>query len=124
MAGLLAVPVILLTCFGGALMKPLGFVCGSVGSAVLFFVVSGLLAFPVEPFVRAIPKVLFSHFGKISAREAKLLFVVLDTGLSMVIFSVVDHFMESVSASPAALFVLSLVMALLCRNDAAGNGDG
>ena len=47
----------------------------------------------IELFVKAIPKVLFSHFAKINAFEAKVLFVV------------------------------SLVMALLCMNDVIENKE-
>ena len=55
--------------------------------------------------------------------EAKILFVVLDTLLSMTMFSAVDYFMKSVSATPVALFAVSLVMALLCMNDVIENKD-
>ena len=94
-----------------------------VGSIILFFVISGIFAFPIELFVKAIPKVLFSHFKKINEFEAKILFVVLDTVLSMVMFSMVDYFMKSVSAPPISLFVVSLVMSLLCMNDVIQNKD-
>ena len=107
----------LLALFGGALMKMFGFTYKSVGSIVLFFAISGILAFPIELFVKAVPKVLFSHFKKINEFEAKVMFVVLDTLLSMAMFSMVDYFMKSVSATPISLFVVSLVMSLLCMND-------
>ena len=54
---------------------------------------------------------------KINELEAKIMFVVLDTILSMVMFSTVDYFMKSVSATPISLFIVSLVMSLLCMND-------
>ena len=107
----------LLALFGGALMKMFVFTYKSVGSIILFFAISGILAFPIELFVKAVPKVLFSHFKKINEFEAKVMFVVLDTLLSMAMFSMVDSFMKSVSATPIALFVVSLVMSLLCMND-------
>ena len=107
----------LLALFGGALMKMFGFTYKSVGSIVLFFAISGILAFPIELFVKAVPKVLFSHFKKINEFEAKVMFVVLDTLLSMAMFSMVDYFMKSVSATSISLFVVSLVMSLLCMND-------
>ena len=107
----------LLALFGGALMKMFGFTYKSVGSIILFFAISGILTFPIELFVKAVPKVLFSHFKKINEFEAKVMFVVLDTLLSLAMFSMVDSFMKSVSATPIALFVVSLVMSLLCMND-------
>ena len=115
--GIIVAIISLVAIFGGALMKVFGFTYQSVGSIVLFFAISGVLAFPIELFVKAIPKVLFSRFKKINAVEAKVMFVILDTLLSMVMFSLVDHFMKSVSATPISLFVVSLVMSLLCMND-------
>lgn len=64
---------------------------------------------------------LFLHFKKINELEAKILFVVLDTSLSMIMFSAVDYFMKSVSATPISLFVVSLVMSLLYMNDVVEN---
>ena len=121
--GIIVAIVSVIAIFGGALMKLFGFTYQSVGSIILFFVVSGILVFPIELFVKAIPKVLFSHFKKINAIEAKLLFVVLDTILSMVMFSMVDYFMESVSATHISLFIVSFVMSLLCMNDVIENED-
>lgn len=115
--GIIIAVVSVVAIFGGALMKLFGFTYKSVGSIVLFFVISGILAFPIELFVKAIPKVLFSHFKKITAIEAKVLFVVLDTLLSMLMMSIVDYFIKSVSATSLSLFMVSLVMALLCMND-------
>ena len=115
--GIIVAIISIIAIFGGALMKVFGFTYQSVGSIVLFFAISGVLDFPIEQFVKAIPKVLFSRFKKINAVEAKVMFVILDTLLSMVMFSLVDHFMKSVSATPISLFVVSLVMSLLCMNE-------
>ena len=121
--GIIVGIVSVIAIFGGALMKLFGFTYQSVGSIILFFAVSGILVFPIELFVKAIPKVLFSHFKKINGLEAKIMFVVLDTLLSMVMFSIVDYFMKSVSATPISLFIVSLVMSLLCMNDVIENKD-
>ena len=121
--GIIVAIVSIIAIFGGALMKLFGFTYQSVGSIILFFVVSGILGFPIELFVKAIPKVLFSHFKKINELEAKIMFVVLDTLLSMVMFSTVDYFMKSVSATTISLFIVSLVMSLLCMNDVIENKD-
>ena len=117
LVGILVFIVSLVALFGGSLMKMFGFTYQSIGSIILFFTISGILAFPIELFVKVIPKVLFSHFKKVNVIEAKILFVVLDTILSMTMFSVVDYFMKSVSTIPMALFVVSLIMSLLCMND-------
>ncbi len=121
--GIIVVIISLVAIFGGALMKVFGFTYQSVGSIIMFFAISGVLAFPIELFVKAIPKVLFNRFKKINAFEAKVMFVVLDTLFSMVMFSLVDYFMKSVSATPVSLFVVSLVMSLLCMNDVIDNKD-
>ena len=62
------------------------------------FGISGILAFPLELFVKAIPKVLFSHFKKINEFDAKVIFIVLDT-------------------------ISSMIMSLLCMNDVVENKD-
>ena len=121
--GIIVALVSVIAIFGGALMKLFGFTYQSVGCIILFFVISGIFSFPIELFVKAIPKVLFSHFKKINELEAKIMFVVLDTLLSMVMFSTVDYFMKSVSATPISLFIVSLVMSLLCMNDVIENKD-
>ena len=121
--GIIIAIISLIALFGGALMKMFGFTYQSVGSIILFFVISGILAFPIELFVKSIPKVLFSHFKKINAFEARTMFVVLDTFLSVVMFSLVDYFMKSVSATPVSIFVVSLAMSLLCMNDVIDNND-
>ena len=115
--GIIVAIISIIAIFGGALMKVFGFTYQSVGSIVLFFAISGVLAFPIELFVKAIPKVLFSRFKKINAVEAKVMFVILDTLLSMVMFSLVDHFMKSVSATNLAVIVVSFLFALYSVNE-------
>ena len=115
--GIIVVIISLIALFGGALMKVFGFTYQSIGSILMFFVISGILVFPMELSVKAIPKVLFSYFKKLNEFEAKILFVVLDTVLSMAMFSLVDYFMKSVSATLVSLFAVSLFMSLLCMND-------
>lgn len=121
--GIIITIVSVIAVFGGALMKLFGFTYRSVGSIILFFVISSILAFPMELFIKAIPKVLFLHFKKINELEAKIMFVVLDTLLSMIIFSMVDYFMKSVSATPISLFMASFIMSLLCMNDVIENKE-
>ena len=121
--GIIVAIISVLSLLGGALMKIFGFTYESVGSIILFFVISGILAFPIELIVKAIPKVLFSHFKKINVIEAKIMFVVLDTILSMAMLSLVDYCMKSVYATPVSLFIVSLVMSLLCMNDVIENKD-
>ena len=121
--GIIVAIVSVIAIFGGALMKLFGFTYQSVGSIILFFVVSSILVFPIELFVKAIPKALFLHFKKTNELEAKIMFVILDTLLSMVMFSTVDYFMKSVSATPISLFMASFIMSLLCMNDVIENKE-
>ncbi len=121
--GIIVAIVSVLAIFGGALMKIFGFTYQSVGSIILFFALTGILAFPIELFVKAIPKVLYSHFKKINVFEAKFMFIVLDTSLSMIMLSLVDYYMKSVSATSGSLLVVSLVMALLSMNDVTESKD-
>lgn len=122
--GIIVAIVSVIAISGGALMKLFGFTYRSVGSIILFFVIAGILSFPIELFVKAIPKALFSHFKKINKLEAKIMFVVSDTLLSMAVFSSVDYFMKSVSATSVSLFVVSLAMSLTCMNDVIEKADG
>lgn len=122
-AGIITAIISLFSFLGGILMKIFGFTYHSVGSIILFFVVSGLLSFPIEIFVKAIPRVLFLRFKKINEFEAKLIFIISDTLLSTAVFSSVDYFMVSVSASPLSIFVISLIMALMGMNDVTENKD-
>ena len=55
--GIIVAIVSVIAIFGGALMKLFGFTYQSVGSIILFFVVSGILVFPIEMFVKAFPGV-------------------------------------------------------------------
>ena len=73
LVGILVFIVSWVALFGGSLMKMFGFTYQSIGSIILFFTISGILAFPIELFVKAIPKVLFSHFKKVNVIEQRTL---------------------------------------------------
>lgn len=46
--GIIVAIVSVVAIFGGALMKLFGFTYQSMGSIILFFVISGILAFPIH----------------------------------------------------------------------------
>ena len=46
--GIIVALVSVIAIFGGALMKLFGFTYQSVGSIILFFVISGMFAFPIR----------------------------------------------------------------------------
>ncbi|MEG0326631.1 MAG: YrvL family regulatory protein, partial [Cellulosilyticaceae bacterium] len=64
----------------------------------------------------ALPKALLS-LDKITMELAKVLFVILDTISTMITMYVVDHFMNSVSSSGIAIFVIAFMMAVTSMKD-------
>ena len=54
---------------------------------------------------------------KITVRGAKVLFVILDTAVTAVSMAIVDYFMDSVTATDASILAISLILALLSRED-------
>ena len=102
----------LMALFAGGLMKIFGFRYQSVGSILMFFLISSSLAYFTKWFLKVISKVLFSHFKKIKVFESWIMLVALNTFFIMIMMSLTDFFMKSVSATPIALFVISLVIAI------------
>ena len=115
-AGIIVAIVAIIAYFGGAIMKVFGFEYESPGSIVLFFLIAGIAGFPAEIIARAFPKALLS-LEKITARGAKILFLVLDTVVTAVTMAIVDYFMDSVSASDISILVISLILAILSREN-------
>ena len=102
--------------FGGAVMKVFGFEYESPGSIVLFFLFTAIAGFPAETIAKAFPRALLS-LEKITVRGAKVLFVILDTAVTAVSMAIVDYFMDSVTATDASILAISLILALLSRED-------
>ena len=109
--GIIAGIVALMSIFGGAIMNLFGFTYDSVGSVILFFIVSGIIAYPADLITSTLPAVL-AEMGKIQRRTAIVVRIVLDTLCNCIIMAVVDYFMDSVAASDPALFMVSLVFAV------------
>ena len=65
----------------------------------------------------ALPKVLLVEFQKINLWQARVLYIILDTLCSMIFFSLVDYFMDSIHASDMAIFMVSFIFALLGVKD-------
>ena len=76
----------------------------------------------MELFAKALPQALL-ELGRLNQLAARVLFVVLDTAFTAISFAVVDCFMNSVSASDLAIWVLSAILALSCVKDI-GKGYG
>ena len=103
--------IAVLSVFGGAVMHLFGFEYRSVGSAVLFFVLAALAGFPAEIAAKAVPKALLS-LGRLSVRQAKALFILLDMAVTMVSMAVIDALMDSVTTTFFSVFVIALVLAV------------
>lgn len=108
--------VAVIAIFGGSLMKIFGFQYESVGSIILFFIIATIISFPFSLIAEALPKVLLS-FGKLTKREAVLLYVVLDTLVTALGLYVVDYFMETISATILSIMVVSFVFSLMGIRD-------
>lgn len=114
--GIIVAIVAMIAYFGGAVMKVFGFEYESPGSIVLFFLFTAIAGFPAETIAKAFPRALLS-LEKITVRGAKVLFVILDTAVTAVSMAIVDYFMDSVTATDASILVISLILALLSRED-------
>ncbi len=114
--GIIVAIVAMIAYFGGAVMKVFGFEYESPGSIVLFFLFTAIAGFPAETIAKAFPRALLS-LEKITVRGAKVLFVILDTAVTAVSMAIVDYFMDSVTATDASILAISLILALLSRED-------
>ena len=114
--GIIVAIVAMIAYFGGAVMKVFGFEYESPGSIVLFFLLTAIAGFPAETIAKAFPRALLS-LEKITVRGAKVLFVILDTAVTAVSMAIVDYFMDSVTATDASILAISLILALLSRED-------
>lgn len=113
---ILIIIISLLSIFGGGIMGLFGFQYNSVGNVILFFFMVAIIGFPIELFALAFPKALLS-LNKINMRSAKILFVILDTISTMVMMSLVDYFMDSVSASDISILVIAFIIAVTSIRD-------
>ena len=115
--GLLFLAVIsAIAVFGGVVMTWFGFTYRSIGSILLFFLMATVLSLPISLFAKALPRVLLFRFGY-PRGAAVALFVALDTLATFVGLRIVDHFMESVTATDTAILVVSLLLALWSIRD-------
>ena len=101
---------------GGGLMKLFGFEYASKGSLFLFFLLTALAGFPLEVLAQALPKALL-QMELLSRTAARVLFVVLDTAVTVAAMFLVDGAMKSVYAPFPAILAVALVMALTSVKD-------
>ncbi len=106
----------IITFFGGAIMKVFGLTYDSFTSVVIFFILTSLFGFPLELFAKALPIVLL-NMNRLQLIGARTLFLFLDTLTTSTIMLIVDHYMDSVSASNSSIVVISFVMAATSLED-------
>lgn len=116
LTGIVLLVIIGLALLASVIMGFFGFTYDSPVSLVLFFAVCAVFGFPLELISKALPRALFS-MGKVSIKEAKLLFVVLDTISTIIIMLLVDQQMDSIYASDSSIVIIALLMALFTMND-------
>lgn len=75
--------------------------------------VVSILSFPIDLITETLPKVLLVEFQKINLRQARVLYIILNTLCSMICYSLVDYFMDSVHASDMAIFMVSFIISLI-----------
>lgn len=97
--------------FCGAVMKLFGFSYHSPGSAILFFIIAAVISCPLNLLVSALIGMLFS-LGRLPRPAAVLLYIVWDAAATALGLSIVDYYMESVSASPLSVIVISFLLSL------------
>ena len=93
-----------------------GFEYRTVWSIVLYFIIVSIVSFPFDFLVAAIPRVLLAY-RKITKQVAIALYLVLDIMLSYIGFSLIDYFMDSVSATDISILVLAIIFSLFGIKD-------
>lgn len=120
--GYLVMTVLLLLVLAGVilaivvLMRFFGFTYESLESLLLFFMAVMILGFPLELVSKALPKVLLSR-RKLNLKQARILFVIMDSLSTITVMRIVDEQMSGVYASDTSVLVVAVVMALLLMHD-------
>ncbi len=114
--GIILFIVFVLACFGGVIMHFFGFYYESVGKLMLFFIFSGLVGLPLELIAKGLPNILLAN-NIVSVGFAKRLFFISDVLSTLVSMIVVDHFMESVSATLRSVIVIAVIIAIISVKD-------
>ena len=94
------------------IMRFFGFEYKSIGSIILFFLLATIISYPIGSVAEALPKVLLNEFHKGTVGQARFLYLFIDTIGTAFGLTVVDMFMDSVSATELAIFVVSFLLAL------------
>ena len=97
---------------GGNFMALFGFSYESVGSLLLYFVAGELISLPLELVVVGMSQTLYRQ-GHGSRWQVNLLYIPLDTLVTIFAFWMADQFMSSVAASGLSLWMLGFCAAVI-----------
>lgn len=114
--------IFMVSIFGGSVMKIFGFQYESIGSIVLYFLITMIISFPIELIVTSLSKALLT-LDKITLNYARFLFVILDISTSFIMMKIVDYYMTSVSATHISIFVLCLIFSFISVQDIKANQE-
>lgn len=95
----------------GTALEWLGLRYDSVGQLLLYVLCSALVGLPLDLFSTGSVRALY-RLEKVNFRQGNLLYIPMDTLFTVSAFWLVDHWMDSVSATGISLWVLGLGMAL------------
>lgn len=97
-------------------MKVLGFEFQSIKSLILFFVGVVVLGIPLDLITKALPNVLLLR-NKVSIPFAKLLYIFLDLIATILVMTLIDYYMDSISIRFMAIVIIGFLLSLPCVND-------
>lgn len=97
-------------------MKMFGFEFQSIKSLILFFIGVVVFGIPLDLITIALPNVLLLR-NKVSIPSAKLLYIFLDTIATILVMSLLDSFMDSISIHILASIIIGFLLSLPCVND-------
>ena len=106
-----AAVVVGLSSLGGTIMRFFGFTFTSGWKAVQFFVLSGIFGYPLEILAKAFPRAMLD-LHVLGLTGARILFLVLDVATTMLVMSLVDYCMPSVSATSLSMLVIAVLMSV------------
>lgn len=104
---------------GETVMRWFGATYEALSSMVLYVLFCGVLGFPMQILVKALPRALLM-LHRISMRRAKALLLVLDTAVLFLVMLLVDFLMDTVLMGYVIIFLIALVMAILSMDDLEG----
>ena len=97
-------------------MKIFGFEFQSIKSVILFFAGVVILSIPLDLITKALPNVLLLR-NKVSIPFAKLLYIFLDMIATILVMTLIDYYMDSISIRFVAIVIIGFLLSLPCVND-------